>query len=74
MTTVVCFAAILEVYNPIEFYGGPWTCRLDSKNYLQINQNLRLALHMVIGTFLPYILIAILNVLIVLQRQQFWMC
>ena len=70
MGCVVVFAALLDVYNAILFIGTGGYCYTPIE-YRQLYQILTLGLHMVIGIFVPYISIAILNALIVFQMIQY---
>ena len=67
---VVVFTVALEVFNTIVNGAEMKGCyRLN--NYRSANQYLQLFLHIVIGMFVPYLTIAILNTLIVYQMLHY---
>jgi len=72
MCCIIVFAAALEAYT-LYIWNGDWTMKKCTRSTSLVNliQMLKLALDIVIGMFVPYLSIAIPNILIVFQMIQY---
>lgn len=71
MAAITVLSLLAEIYCLIFYEGDNVINCVVSWNYFELNTTLNLSIHLVLGRYIPYIAIAILNVLIITQMLRY---